>query len=132
MDSANSSCSVLQQEVCCIQEFMSFSSLIHEVWSLGLALQVLLAIVLIVKGLWRRFPVFASYTVLSLLETAVGYAVFHNRVVYSYVYLVGESVLLVMGLALVHEIFVHLFSAQPALRKMAALVFRVVMVLLVL
>ncbi len=37
-----------------------------------------------------------------------------------------------MGLALVYEIFVHLFSGQPALRKMAALMFRVVVVLLVL
>src|SRR5260221_10400406 len=112
--------------------FMSFSSVIHGVWSLGLALQVLLAMVLIVKGLWRKFPIFASYTVFSLLETAVGYAVFHNQAVYFYVYLIGESVLLIMGLALVYEIFVHLFSSQPALRKMAALIFRVVVILLVL
>jgi len=39
---------------------------------------------------------------------------------------------LILGLALVYEIFVHLFSAQPGLRKMAALIFRVVVVLLVL
>jgi len=111
---------------------MSFSAVIHGVWSAGLALQVLLAMVLVVKGLWKKFPVFASYTVFSLLETAVGYAVFHNRAVYFYVYLIGESVLFVLGLAVVYEIFVHLFSAQPALRKIAALIFRVVVMLLVL
>jgi len=102
---------------------MSFSSVIHGVWSVGLGLQILLAIVLIVKGMWRKFPVFTGYTVFSLLETAVAFAVFRNHTLYFYVYLIGETVLLLMGIALVHEIFVHLFSAQPALRKMAALIF---------
>ncbi len=62
--------------------FMSFSLLIHGVWLVGLVLQVLLAVILIFKGLWRKFPIFASYTIFSLLETAVGYAVFHNLAVY--------------------------------------------------
>ncbi len=112
--------------------FMSFSTVIHDVWSIGLVLQVLLAVVLISRGVWRKFPVFAAYTLFSLLETAVLYGVFHRPLLYLYLYVIGESILFLLGLALVYEIFVHLFTAQPALRKMASLVFRVVVVLLVL
>ncbi len=112
--------------------FMSFSTVIHEVWFLGLVLQVLLAVVLMVRGMWKKFPIFTTYTLFSLLETAVLYAVFRNQVLYTYFYVIGESVLYILGLALVYEIFIHLFAAQPALRKMAGMVFRVVVFLLVL
>jgi hypothetical protein len=111
---------------------MSHASLIHSVWAAGLVLQALLAGILLVKGKWRTFPVFTSYTIFSLLESGVGYAVFHNRNLYFATYVIGESVLLILGLAVVREIFIHLFSTHTGLRKIATWIFRIVVVLLVL
>ena len=111
---------------------MSLDHLIHNVWFLGLFLQALLTGVLLIKRTWRTFPVFTSYTAFSLLESLVAWAVYiyKNQTAYLITYVVGESVLLILGLALVREIFTHLFSAHAGLRKMATLLFRVVVVLL--
>jgi hypothetical protein len=111
---------------------MSPAFVTHGVWAVGLFLQALLAGVLLFKGKWKTFPVFTSYTIFSLVESGVGYAVFNHRNLYFAAYVIGESVLMVLGLALVREIFSHLFSAHGGLRKMATLVFRVVVVLLML
>lgn len=107
-------------------------SIIHGAWFLGLFLQALLIGVLLFKKTWRTFPVFAGYTAFSLLESLVAWAVYKNQTAYHSTYVVGESVLIILGLALVREIFDHLFAAHAGLRKVATLLFRVVVVILVL
>src|SRR5260370_21747830 len=111
---------------------MASPSVIHGVEFAGLVLQALLAGVLLVKKMWGKFPMFTAYLLFSLCENAVAYAVYQNRSIYFYTYVVGESISVMLGLALVYEIFTHLFSSQPALRLLARLVFRGVVVLLVL
>src|SRR5689334_11233776 len=111
---------------------MSLVSLIHNVWFLGLVLQALLAGVLLIKKKWRTFPVFTCYIAFSLIESLIAWAVYKNQTLYRTTYMIGESVLLILGLAMVREIFVHLFSAHAGLRKVATLIFRIVVVLLVL
>lgn len=111
---------------------MTLLSVIHGIWLAGMGFQVLLAVVLIRKKSWKKFPVFTSYVVFNLLEAAVGYVLQHNRNAYLYAYVIGETISVVLGLALVYEIFTHLFQPHPALRKLAVLVFRIVAVLLVL
>ncbi len=111
---------------------MASPSVIHGVEFAGLVLQALLAGVLLVKKMWGKFPMFTAYLLFSLCENAVAYAVYQNRSIYFYTYVVGESISVMLGLALVYEIFTHLFSSQPALRRLARLVFRGVVVLLVL
>ncbi len=111
---------------------MSLLTIIHSVWFLGLFLQALLIGVLVIKKTWRTFPVFTGYTAFSLIESLVAWAVYKNQTAYLITYVVGESVLIILGLALVREIFTHLFSAHAGLRKVATLLFRVVVVLLML
>src|ERR1700686_4045955 len=111
---------------------MSIASFFYDVWALGLFFQALLLVVLLGKGKWRTFPIFTSYIAFSLFESGVGYAVFGHRTLYFATYVVGESVLMILGLALVREIFIQLFSAHDGLRKMATLIFRVVIVTLLL
>src|SRR2546423_323816 len=111
---------------------MSLVTIIHSVWFLGLFLQALLIGVLVIKKTWRTFPVFACYTAFSLAESLVAWAVYKNQTAYRITYVVGESVLLILGLALVREIFIHLFSTHAGLRKVAILLFRIVVVILVL
>ena len=113
-------------------KLMSLLNIIHSAWFLGLFLQALLIGVLVIRKTWGKFPIFACYTAVNLVESLVAWAVYKNQTAYRITYVVGESVLLILGLALVREIFTHLFSAHAGLRKVATLIFRVVVVILVL
>jgi hypothetical protein len=103
---------------------------IQALWLGGLALQVLLAAVLLIKKSWRKFPVFTCYVIFNLMEGMVTYLVQNSRTVYLYTYIIGETISVALGLALVYEIFSHLFQPHPALRKLAVMVFRVAALLL--
>jgi hypothetical protein len=110
---------------------MSFSSALGVVWLVGLMLQVSLAGVLVSKKLWRKSPAFTIYVLFSLVETLVALGVYHNQTLYFYTYIIGESVLVILGLALVYEIFAQLCAAQAELRKLATRLFLIVVILLV-
>jgi hypothetical protein len=107
---------------------MSLRLVIHDVWIIGIALQVLLAVVMLAKRTWQTYPMFTAYVFFNLLEAAIVYAVFGNKSVYFYTYFVFESVGIVLGLGVVREIFTNVFSPHPALRKLATIIFRVAVV----
>jgi hypothetical protein len=98
----------------------------------GLALQALLALVLVSRRMWDRFPFFTAYALFGLLENAMAWAMFNNRSLYFYVYVFGEAISVVLGLGVLYEIYTHLFSGSAGLRKLAWLSFRVAVVLLML
>jgi hypothetical protein len=110
---------------------MVLRSAVHNVWFAGLILQTVLAAVLVAKKTWGKLPFFTAYSIFDLLETGVSYAVFSNHRVYFYTYCVGETILVLLELALVCEIFVQLFSLYPGLRKLAWLSFSAAVILLV-
>lgn len=109
---------------------MDISSTIHSLIATGIALQVILAGTLLAKKMWAKFPMFTAYAVFSVLETAVAYAVYQNRSIYFWTYVIGESVSVVLGLSLVYEVFTSLFALHPGLRKLAMLIFRVAVLVL--
>jgi hypothetical protein len=109
---------------------MRLLTLMNGLWLTAVGLEALLLAVLSVKGRWKQFPVFASYIAFNLLEATVAYFLQHNSRAYLYVYVIGETVSVVLGVALVYEIFGCLFLPHPALRGLAKTIFRVVVVLL--
>ncbi len=100
---------------------MSYQAAVQSVASVGLGLQVLLAVVLVAKRTWEKFPVFTAYALLNLLENLILYALARRAEAYFYAYIVGETITILLGLAVFYEIFVHLFSLYPALRRVARL-----------
>jgi hypothetical protein len=114
-----------------LSKYMSLRLVIHDVWIVGIALQVLLAVVMLAKRTWQKYPIFSAYVFFNLLGAALIYAVFGNKVVYFYTYFVCESIGIVLGLGVVREIFTNVFSPHQALRKLATIIFRVAMVALV-
>ena len=106
-------------------------SAVFDAWTVGLVVQALLAVVLIAKKTWQRFPFFTAYSLYTLAETMILYGFSANRAAYFYAYVVGETISVLLGLALVYEIFTHLFSFHPALRRIAWIGFRVAIALLV-
>lgn len=104
-------------------------------WFAALLLQAILAGVLLSKKMWRKFPVFVCYSVASFLLTGLLYLLYvlsFSRITYSRVYWLSEALGLFLGLGVVWEIFRHLLDPYPALRRLAAQIFRGAVVFLIL
>jgi hypothetical protein len=98
---------------------------------LSIVLLVGLALVLLAKRTWQNFPAFSAYIFYSVFEAAAIYAVSGRGMLYYYTFWACEAIGIFLGLAVVREIFTSLFSPHPALRKLAAVIFRVAVVALV-
>jgi hypothetical protein len=110
---------------------MPLRSIIHDVWIGSIGLQVLLAFIVLAKRTWQRYPFFSAYVLFNLFETAILYSVFRMTKVYMYTFLLCEAIGIVLGLAIVREIFTNVFSPHPALRKLATMIFRVGVIALI-
>ena len=109
---------------------MSVPAITHEVWIGSIVLQVLLAMVVLTKRTWRSYPAFSAYVFFSVFEAAVISVVPHRGMGYFDTFWACEAIGIVLGLAVVREIFTNLFSPHPALRKLATVTFRVAVVAL--
>ena len=111
---------------------MSRQLIIHDVWIGSIVLQVALALALLATRAWRNFPAFAAYIFFCLFEAGIRYALFGNKKAYFCAFWICEAIGIVLGLAVVREIFTKVFSPHPALRKLATIIFRVAVIALVL
>ena len=95
-------------------------------WLAALLLQAILVGVLLAKKMWQKFPLFVGYAIANLVLGINSYIVFRLGSPFSYfiAYWLKEAVGLLLGLAVVYEIFSHLFRPYPGLRKLATLVFQ--------
>jgi len=111
---------------------MPLGSLIPDLWIASIALQVLLAATLLVKRAWRKYPMFSAYVFFTLFETAVTFPGNRMGAAYFYTFWICEAIGIVLGLAVVREIFTNIFAPHAALRKLATMIFRVAVVALIL
>jgi len=109
---------------------MALKSLLQWLWVAGIACQAILGIVLLCKKTWRVFPLFVSYFATGFAGTLVLYAVQKHRQLFFYSYWFVEAVGVAFGFAVVYEIFRSVFLTQFALRRLATLIFRCVLGLL--
>ena len=89
-------------------------------WVAGLVLKFGLAATLLAKRTWERFPLFVAYALLNVLDTVISYALWNHKA-YFQVYVVGETIAVALGLAVVYEILAHLLALYPSLRRVARL-----------
>lgn len=106
---------------------------IFSPWIAALLLQAVLTGILLVKRTWKKFPFFVAYCLANLVLGLACYAA-HGWFprFYFTIYWVKEALGVLLGLAVVYEIFRHLFRPYPALRRLATQIFHVAVVLLVL
>jgi hypothetical protein len=109
---------------------MALKSLVQLLWIAGMACQAALGVVLLSKRTWRSFPVFALYFSTTFAEATLIYAFQRNAAVYFYTYWLMEAVGIVLGFAVVYEVFCKVFSGHAGLRRLATLTFRWVLALL--
>lgn len=111
---------------------MPLHSLIHDIWFVGIGVQICLFGVLLAKKLWQKFPAFSAYVAFNLFETAITYMLLGKHIVFFYVFWVCEAIVIVLSLMAVWEVFTNLFSPHPALAKLASMIFRVTVSVLIL
>lgn len=110
---------------------MSLASLSHDLWIGGIALQILLGAILLVKRTWHKYPMFTAYIFFNLFEAAATLSVYRMHA-YFYTFWICEAIGIFLGLAVVREIFTNIFAPHAALRKLATLIFRIAVVALIL
>src|SRR6185312_477191 len=111
---------------------MTPSYLIRDLGLVGLILQGFLALAILAKRSWRRFPFFSAYVWLSFAFGIAGYALQRKYFPYFYTYWIGEALGIALGLLIVYEIFRHIFSVHAALLRLATMTFRIAIVVLLL
>jgi hypothetical protein len=111
---------------------MGLNDLIHGLWIVGLAMQPVLAGILVFKRHWIKFPFFTTYVAFSLIGDFAGYLLLRYGHSYLYVYLTYETVAVILALTVIYEVFTEIFASHLALRKTAKVAFQVAGGLLIL
>lgn len=109
---------------------MNAGSIVNLIWIAGTVLEVLLVGILLYGRMWRNFPFFTSYAVFTLTSSVISFATRGNGSLYFYSYWADEAIGIILGFAVVFEIFRSLFAGHAALRKLAVLVFGGALVIL--
>jgi len=97
-----------------------------------MVLLAILAVVLVVQGVWRRYPLFTAYILMDLLQSLIMYGLRNHALAYIYTYWPFELTTMLLGLGVVYEIFRNLLAAYSSLSRIATVLFQVSLVALVL
>lgn len=111
---------------------MTHPLLFYYLWIAPHVLQVVLAVLMIRKGLVREFPAFFSYTVLEILQfVALAWMVsVHSLSGYTAVWYAGEAISAALRFAVIREIFQHVFENYSPVKQLGDSIFRWATVLL--
>lgn len=109
---------------------MALKSLVELLWVAGIACQAMLAVVLLYKRVWKTFPVFSWYFGVNFAATVFIYLFRHHAALYFYTYWLVEAFGIVLGFAVVYEIFATVFSGHAGLRRLATVTFKWVLAFL--
>lgn len=91
----------------------------------GIVLQGALAVVLLGRKAWKRYPLFTGYALFSFAGGMMLYFLEKRPpTVFFYSYWIEETIAMGLGFAVVYEVFKNLFSTHQALLKLAGLIFR--------
>jgi hypothetical protein len=106
------------------------------VWLAGVLLQFILVGILTYRGSWRRFPVFTIYLVANILLTTgvtmVRYMAGESATLfYFYFYGLSKTLGLTLGLGTIFEVFSHLLTPYPTVKKVAMAACSLAVVLLI-
>lgn len=103
-------------------------------WLAALVMQLILEGILLTKRTWRRFPLFFVYASSSFILGINAFLVhnFGSPLAYFIAYWVNEGLGLLLGLAVIYEIFNHLIAPYPGLRRLGTAIFQIAIAFLIL
>jgi hypothetical protein len=106
----------------------------NYLWIAPHALQLLIVVVMLRRGLFREFPVFFAYTVFDILTEGMLFVLDHKGSVISEQYWTAYWILLgietSLRFAIIFELFSSVFENYPALKQLTRISFRIATVVL--
>lgn len=104
---------------------MSFRFLTYAFWIAPIPVLVFLAATMTRRNLRRDFPVFFTYVIFQIISFAFLFAFFHwSYKVYFCTYWLTSAAGVVLGFAVMREIFANLIRPYDALRDLGSVLFR--------
>lgn len=99
------------------------SFLWHYLWLAPHVLQILIAVVMVRRGLVREFPVFFAYTVFQVVEENTLFIMDHSTAVSSlhfwYAHWAGLAIDVLLRFAIIAEVFSSVFRNYPRLKDLS-------------
>jgi hypothetical protein len=97
----------------------------YALWIAAPAMQLTLIAAMLRGRTYREFPRFFIYTVAQVSRFATLFVTYHrSEKAYFYLYWTAEAVEALLALAVIHEIFLHLFRPYALLQGLATKLFR--------
>lgn len=95
-------------------------------WALYSLLQFFVAIQMMRRRLHREFPAFFVYTAVHVFRSVLLYVLYWRQFSSAYFigYWLGETADIALGLAVIYELYSHVFRNYRALHRLTALLFR--------
>jgi hypothetical protein len=103
----------------------------HALALAGLGLHSLLVVVLLAKRTWTKFPSFLVYASFGLVAGWGLYLIRTFRSFYFYGYWVSEGIGVLLGLAVLYEVFRGLLQSYTGLHRVAWITFQLTVLLLI-
>ncbi len=110
---------------------MTLRSLIHFLWLGSFLFQAVLGVVLFVRRFWQKYPFFTLYLYFNLISTILCYVVRNKGIPYFYAFWSTQAISIILGFAVVFEIFDHFLAVHAGLRRLALLCFRCAVAILI-
>lgn len=112
---------------------MPFTVLQYVLWVAPACGQALLGVLMLKRRLYRKYPLFFAYTLSHVARFVVLFSVYHrgSKEEYRYAYLVAEVLDAGLAFAAIYEVFSNVFRAYEGIRKLAGILFRWTLVVLV-
>jgi hypothetical protein len=102
---------------------MSLYYPIYAFWIAGLILQPTLAIFLLAKKYWHKYPIFTVYTVVNSIGNIISFLLREAPHSYFWFLSIFNAITTLLGLGIAYEIFGTIFSPHRALKRLATIVF---------
>lgn len=102
---------------------MSLYYPIYACWIAGLILQPALALFLLAKKYWRKYPIFTIYTVLNAAGDIVSFLLRDTPLSYFWFGSIFNGITAFLGFGIAYEVFRTIFSPHRALKRLATIVF---------
>lgn len=104
----------------------------YALWVTPIILQFVIAVFMLIRRLHRALPCFFAYTAFEAVRDLALMSLYSSRYWFFYGYWVTEAICILLGIAVIAELFDKLFESYDGLKSLGTLLFRWATMVLVL